>query len=92
MNQATVAGKPAALSNPLLPVRWDAGGSGATMRGRREGETRGRKRGGRGSGWQRVFDPQNRGRARRPWPQGGCRDHCVIRWGWRNPRRTSGKT
>jgi len=83
----TTTSKLVALCNPSPPVRRDLGHVGTRTGGRRRGETGGRRGGGRGSGQRRAFDPQNRGWARRPRPQGGHRDYCAIGWGWRNPRR-----
>jgi len=56
-------------------------------RGGGGGTNGGRKGGGGGSGQQRAFDPQNRGRVRRPRPQGGHGHHHAIRRGQRNPGR-----
>ena len=82
-----VASDTLALSNPILPVLQDMVAMGANRRrGEGGGTNRGRKGGGE-SGQQRVFDPQNRGRARRPRPQGGHSHYRAIRRGRRNPRR-----
>ena len=65
---AGLASNTLALSNPIPPVLQDlaAMGADARRRGGGGGTNRGRMGRGGGSGWQRVFDPQNRGRARRP--------------------------
>ena len=87
MDQPTMASDPAALSNPVPLVLREVGHFGTVTGRGRPGETRGRRRGGRGSRQWRAFDPQNRGGARRPRPQGGHGDHCTIGWGRRNPGR-----
>ena len=67
-----------ARGDPVPPVLWDPVTTGANTRGRRGGSNRGRGGRGRGSGRRRAFDPQHRGRARRPWPRGSHGDHRVI--------------
>jgi len=74
-------GKALPRSNPIPPVLRDAVGRSATTRGRRCRESGGRRGGRRGSGRRRPFDPQHRGRAREPKPQGGHGHHRAIRWG-----------
>jgi len=76
-----------ARGDPVPPVLREPGALSTNTRGRgggKNGGSRGRRG---GSGRRRAFDPQDRGRARRPWPRGGHGDHRAIGWGRRNPGR-----
>jgi len=81
------AGSKPARGDPVPPVQREPAALSTNMRGRGGGNNGGSGGRGRGSGRQRAFDPQHRGRARRPWPRGSHGDHCVIGWGRGNPGR-----